>query len=364
LLNVSEGVKEMELLRRTLEDIGPLNQEALDLAQKRLDNLAVPPGSLGKIGKVGVQLAGITGKFPPELPKKAIILMAGDHGVVSEGVSAFPQEVTQQMVYNFAKGGATINAFARHAGADLVLVDVGVAADLPDLPGLLKRKVAYGTKNMLYGPAMTREEAIEALEVGIEVAQGKIKEGITLLGLGDMGIGNTTPSSALISFFGKLPVDKVTGPGTGLSSDGLINKIKVIEDAIQVNKPDKEDAIDVLAKIGGLEIAGLAGVTLGAAAAGVPVIFDGLISTAAVLTACQICPEVRSYLIGSHLSMEPGHHYMLQFLEIQPMLVLDMRLGEGTGGALTMLMVEAGIKALREVATFDDAQVSKGENSD
>lgn len=354
----------MELLERTIREIGPLNQEALEKAQKRMDNLAIPPGSLGKIGKVGVQVAGITGCFPPEIPKKAIILMAGDHGVVAEGVSAFPQEVTQQMVYNFAKGGATINVFSHHAGAELVLVDVGVSVDLPDIPGLIKKKVAYGTKSMLHGPAMTREEAIKALEVGIEVVSETIKNGINLIGLGDMGIGNTTPSSALIAFFGKLPVEKVTGPGTGLDQEGLRNKIRVIEEAIKLNNPNPNDPIDVLAKIGGLEIAGLAGVTLGAASAGVPIIFDGLISTAAVLTAYQICPQVRNYLIGSHLSMEPGHHYMLQFLEIQPMLVMDMRLGEGTGGALNMLMVEAGIRALREVATFDDAQVSKGESND
>lgn len=329
-------------------------------AQKRLDNLAIPPGSLGKIGRVAVQVAGATGTPLPELPKKAIILMAGDHGVVAEGVSAFPQEVTQQMVHNFVSGGATINVFARHAGVELVLVDVGVAADLPDMPGLLKRKVAYGTKNMLYGPAMTKEEAIKALEVGIEIVQEHISQGATLIGLGDMGIGNTTPSSALISFFGKLPVAKVTGPGTGVDKEGLENKIRVIEEAIAFNKPDPKDPLDVLAKIGGLEIAGLAGVTLGAAAAGIPVVFDGLISTAAALTACQISPQAKNYLIGSHLSMEPGHQYMLNLMEIQPMLILDMRLGEGTGGALTMLMVEAGVKALREVATFDDAQVSKG----
>jgi len=353
----------MELLKATLESIKPLHEEVLKKAQKRLDNLAVPPGSLGKIGQIGVQISGMMGNFPPQLPKKAIILMAGDHGVTAEGVSAFPQEVTQQMIFNFAKGGATINVFARHADAELTLVDVGVAADLPDIKGLIKKKVAYGTKNMRIAPAMTREEAIEALEIGIKVAQMKIKEGFTLLGLGEMGIGNTTPSSALIAFFAGLPVEKVTGPGTGLNKEKLQNKVKVIKEAIAFNKPNPADPIDVLAKIGGLELAGLAGVVLGGAAAGVPVVFDGLISTAAALTACQIAPQAKNYLVGSHLSQEPGHQHMLDYLQLKPMLVLDMRLGEGTGAALTMLMVEAGIKALREIATFDDAQVSKGKGN-
>jgi len=349
----------MELLKSTLSKIRPLNEETQKVAQNRLDNLAVPPGSLGKIGKVAVQIAGITGKASPELPKKTIILMAGDHGVVEAGVSAFPQEVTVQMVQNFAQGGATINAFSRHVGADLTLVDVGVAADLPDLPGLLKRKVAYGTKNMLKGPAMTKEEAVSALEVGIQVAQEQIDKGAGIIGLGDMGIGNTTPSSALISFFTQLPVEKVTGLGTGLNQTGLENKVKVIKEAIALNKPNRVDPLDVLAKIGGLEIAGLAGVTLGAAAHGVPIVTDGIISTAAVLTACQLSPEVKNYLIGSHLSVEPGHGHTLKFIELEPMLVLDMRLGEGTGAALTMFLVEAGIKALKEIATFDDASVAK-----
>lgn len=350
----------MDILQQTLEKIQPLDQEAISKAQDRLNNLTVPRGSLGKIGQIGVQVAGITGKARPDLPKKSIILMAGDHGIVEEEVSAFPQEVTVQMVYNFVNGGATANAFARHAGAELVLVDVGIASDLPDLPGLIKKKVAYGTKNMAKGPAMTREETVQAIEVGINVAKEQIAKGTDLIGLGEMGIGNTTPSSALIAYFAKLPVEQVTGRGTGINQAGLENKIRVIEEAIRINQPNLEDPLDVLAKLGGLEIAALAGVTLGAAAARVPIIFDGLISTAAVVSAYGICPQVKDYLIGSHLSVEPGHRHMLKHLSVDPMLMLDMRLGEGTGAALTMFMVEAGIKALREVATFEEAAVAKG----
>lgn len=349
----------MELLKSTLEQIKPLDQVAIEKAAGRYGSLTMPPGAMGKIGDIAIKIAGATGNPLPNVPaKKTMILMAGDHGVVAEGVSAFPQEVTPQMVMNFGTGGAAINVFTRHAGADLVLVDIGVAADLPDIPGLVKSKVAYGTKNMAQGPAMTREEAVQALEVGIKVVQEQIANGSELVGLGDMGIGNTTPSAALIAFLGKIPVAEVTGRGTGVDDERLKLKISVIEKAIAVNNPDYNDGIDVLAKLGGLEIAGLAGVVLGAAAKNVPVIVDGVISGAAALVACHIKPEVKGYLIGSHLSVEPGHKRMLEVMELSPILTADMRLGEGTGAALTMMMVEAGIKMLREMSTFEEAAIS------
>ena len=348
----------MNLLNQTLEKIKPLNEEAAAKALERYHNLTMPTDALGRIGQLAIKVAGITGQAIPEVPQKTLILMAGDHGVVEEGVSAYPQEVTPQMVANFGFGGAAINVFCRHAGADLILVDVGVAADLPDIKGLIKRKVAYGTKNMTKGPAMTREEAVQALEVGIEIAQGEIAKGAGLLGLGDMGIGNTTPSSALVAFIGNITVEESVGRGTGVDDEHLALKIAAIKKAIAVNQPDPKDPLDILAKLGGLEIAGLAGVVLAAAAARVPVIVDGLISTAAALVACQFSPLVKKYLIGSHLSVEPGHKHMLSLMELDPILMGDMRLGEGTGGALTMTLVDAGIKALKEMSTFEEAMVN------
>lgn len=350
----------MSNLRLTIESIRPLDEAVIKKTQERLDNLTKPPGSLGVLERIARQLAGITGKVVPEIPKKAVILMAGDHGVVAEGVSAFPQEVTPQMVLNFASGGAAINVLTRHAGAEICLVDVGVAQDLPDLPGLIKRKIAYGTKNMAEGPAMTEEEAVKAVEVGIEVANEQIDRGIGLIGMGEMGIGNTTPSAAILAVLGEIPVEQAVGRGTGLDDAGLRRKIAVIEKAIEVNKPDKTNALDVLAKVGGLEIAGLAGVVLGAAARRVPVLVDGFISGAAALVATSLAPAAKNYLIGSHLSAEPGHKKMLEIMGLDSVLHMDMRLGEGTGAALGMTVVDAALKILKEMATFEDAGVSKG----
>ncbi|KKM10473.1 nicotinate-nucleotide--dimethylbenzimidazole phosphoribosyltransferase [Clostridiales bacterium PH28_bin88] len=348
----------MEKLRVTMQRVQPVDREVMAQTQARLDSLTKPPGSLGVLEDIARQVAGITRQVRPQLLKKCSVLMAADHGVVAEGVSAFPREVTPQMVLNFARGGAAMNVLARHVGAELVLVDIGVAADLPDMPGLLKKKVAYGTANMAQGPAMTGEQAVRAVEVGIEIVEGLVSQGFGLIGTGEMGIGNTTPSTAIVAAFSGLPVEEVVGRGTGVDDARLRSKIQAIERALEVNRPDPGDPLDVLSKVGGLEIAGLAGVMLGAAANQVPVMVDGFISGAAALVATRLSPAVKDYLIGSHLSEEPGHKVMLESIGIKPMLHMHMRLGEGTGAALAMTLVDAAIKILNEMATFADAGVS------
>ncbi|MCW3489661.1 nicotinate-nucleotide--dimethylbenzimidazole phosphoribosyltransferase [Dethiobacter alkaliphilus] len=351
----------MEKLQQTLERIAPLDSEVQKQCQEHIDNLTKPPGSLGVLEHIAAKIAGITGEVKPVLPKKTCVLMAGDHGVVAEGVSAFPQEVTPQMILNFLSGGAAMNVLARHAGAELVVVDVGVAADLPDHPVLRKMKVAYGTANMAKGPAMTRQQAIAAIEAGITVAEDAIAGGTGLFGTGEMGIGNTTASTAITAFYCGGNVKAACGRGTGVDDERLRHKIRVIETALEVNRPEPDDAIDVLAKLGGLEIAGMAGVMLAAAANRVPVLVDGFISSAAALIAAKLNPDVTDYMLASHLSEEPGHAAALQLLGLKPFLQMNMRLGEGTGTALAIPMVEAAIKIVHEMASFADAGVSKGE---
>ncbi|NLM51214.1 MAG: nicotinate-nucleotide--dimethylbenzimidazole phosphoribosyltransferase [Firmicutes bacterium] len=348
----------MQKLQNTLEKITPPDREVEKEAQNYLDSLTKPIGSLGVLEEIARKIAGITGEVKPKCPKKASILMAGDHGVVAEGVSAYPQEVTPQMVLNFLAGGAAMNVLSRHAGAELIVVDIGVAADLPDNPILLKRKIAYGTANFTQGPAMTREQAVAALEVGIEVAEECIKKGVSLLGTGEMGIGNTTPSTAITAFYRQCDVKDVCGKGTGLKDDLLGQKIKAVEKAIAVNQPQRNDAIDVLAKLGGLEIAGMAGVMLAAAANRIPVLIDGFISSAAALIASHLHPHAVDYMLASHLSEEPGHAIALEMLGIKPFLRMNMRLGEGTGAALAMPIVDAALKIMHEMSTFADAGVS------
>ncbi len=351
----------MEKLRETVARIVPPDVRAMAWAQRRLDDLTKPPGSLGVLEKMARQIAGITGQPRPALPEKTCILMAGDHGVTEEGVSSYPSEVTAQMVLNFLAGGAAMSVLARHAGARLVVVDVGVKSDLPQHPLLLGRKVAHGTANMALGPAMTREQAVAALEVGIGVAEECIRDGAGILGTGEMGIGNTTPSTAIVALYRGCNVAEVCGRGTGLNSEQLKRKISVIEKALAVNRPDPGDPLDVLAKVGGLEIAALAGVMLAAAAGRVPVVVDGFISGAAALIAAAIAPVCREYMIASHLSEEPGHKMMLELLGLEPCLHMNMRLGEGTGAALAMLLIDGAIKIINEMATFSEAGVARSE---
>ena len=327
---------------------------------RRLDSLTKPQGSLGRLEEFAQKLVLQTGRaMPSPITKKAIFTFAGDHGVVDEGVSLFPKEVTIQMVYNFLKGGAAINVLARHAGADEVVVDIGVDYDFGEEKDLLSRKVVRGTRNMRKGPAMTREEAQKCIDTGIEIALEYAEKGYNMFGTGEMGIGNTTPSSAIAAVLTGATVKEVTGRGTGITDETLEHKIKVIEDSIALNKPDPEDPIDVLAKVGGAEIGGIAGLILGAASKRIPVVIDGFISTAGALIAYCIEPAVKDYMFAAHNSVEKGHAIILEKMGLKPILDLDLRLGEGTGAAIGMFIIEAGLKIYREMATFDEAGVSK-----
>ncbi|MCC6345654.1 MAG: nicotinate-nucleotide--dimethylbenzimidazole phosphoribosyltransferase [Nitrospirales bacterium] len=348
----------MELLKRTVESIKEVNGEFHTVAQKRLDNLTKPPGSLGRLEEFARKLVAITENKSPMLDKKVVFTFAGDHGITEEGVSAYPREVTQQMVLNFLRGGAGINVLARHAGAEVIVVDIGVDHDFGELGGLVVMKAVRGTKNFAKGPAMSREEAVRCIEVGITLADGYAKKGYKIFGTGEMGIGNTTPSSAIAAVLTGTSVAEVTGKGTGISDASLTNKIKVIEEGIRLNRPDPSDALDVLMKVGGAEIGGIAGLILGAAARRLPVVIDGFISTAGALIAYCIEPRVKDYLFAAHRSVEVGHQVMLDRMGLQPILDLDMRLGEGTGAALALLLIEAGLKIYREMATFGEAGVS------
>ncbi len=357
----------MDKIKQVIGRIKPLDSKLMSEAQRRLDNLTKPRGSLGRLEEFAKQVVGITGDIKPEFRDKVIFAMAGDHGVVEEGVSAFPQEVTPQMVYNFLREGAGINVLAKHVGARVIVIDMGVAAEIRNPPesirdeirNFINKKVAFGTKNMTKGPAMTREDAVKSIENGMEVFMERKKHGLDILGTGDMGIGNTTPSSAVIAAFSEIEVEKVTGRGTGISDEAFENKVRVIKKALDINKPDTKDPIDILAKVGGFEIGGLCGCVLGAAAANTPVVIDGLISTAGALIAYELCPQVKEYVFAAHKSVEAGHQYMLNRMNLNPILDLNMRLGEGTGAVLGISIIEAGIKILNEMATFEDAGVSE-----
>lgn len=348
----------MSILDTTLAAIGPLDQAAIDKAQARQDSLTKPHGALGRLEAISIQVAGITGQALPCIRQKAVIVMAGDHGVVAEGVSAYPSSVTPQMVLNFLNGGAAINVLSRHVGARVVVADVGVASDLAQRPGLIIKKVAYGTANLSRGPAMAREQAVRAVEAGIEVLEAELARGLDIVATGDMGIGNTTPSSAIVAAVTGLPAAQVTGRGTGVDDAGLAAKAATIEHALRVNQPDPRDGLDLLAKVGGLEIGGIAGIILGAAAHHIPVVVDGFISTAGAIIAALLAPQAKAYMISGHKSVEAGHHAALEFLGLEPLVDLDLRLGEGTGAVLGISLVEAACKILSEMATFDSAGVA------
>ena len=348
----------MPLAPRVEVPIEALDRRWLQQAQARLDQLTKPLGSLGRLETLAAQIVGITRQMAPRLTNKVIITMAADHGVAHEGVSAYPQAVTKQMVANFLRGGAGINVLARHVGARVVVVDMGVAADVEPHPDLVSRKIAYGTKNFTQGPAMTPEQARAALHAGLELVEQEVARGADIIGTGDMGIGNTTASSAITAAMTGVPVAQVTGRGTGIDDAAHARKIEVIQRALAVNRPDPADPLDVLAKVGGLELAGLVGVMLGGARARRPVVVDGFISGAAALIAVGLAPHVNAYLIASHVSQEVGHRVVLEHLGLDPLLNLQLRLGEGTGAALAMSLVEAACKVLNEMATFEEAQVS------
>jgi len=343
----------------TLDRIQPVDPVKMIDIQARINRQAKPQGSLGRLEEFAKRFVSITGR--DAIRKKLVFTFAGDHGVAEEGVSAFPASVTPQMVYNFIDGGAAINALARHAGAEVIVVDMGVNHDFENREGLLQKKIAHGTANLAQGPAMTRSQALQALETGIELASSCVDAGVDLVGTGDMGIANTTPSSAIIAAFSGLPVEKVTFLGTGIDDAALLRKREVIRQSLAINQPDPKDPIDVLAKVGGFEIGGIAGLVLGCAAVGIPVVVDGFISTAGALIATELHPHVSDYIFAAHKSVEIGHRAMLERIGQRPMLDLDLRLGEGTGGVLAMNLVEAALQAYREILTFDEAGVSEGD---
>jgi nicotinate-nucleotide--dimethylbenzimidazole phosphoribosyltransferase len=349
----------MDKIQETVSKIGSLDSDRMQKAQAKLDNLTKPLGSLGRLEELAKQIVGITGDINSKLNKKTIIVMASDHGVVDEGVSAYPKDVTAQMVYNFLSGGAGINVLAKHIGAEVKVVDVGVASDLGGHPFLVSRKVDFGTKNMAKGSAMTKKQALKSIQAGIEVVEDIIRNGCDIVGTGDMGIGNTTASSAIASVICQVDVNLVTGHGTGIDESGLEHKINVIKEAIALNKPDSSDALDVLAKVGGFEIGGIAGVILGASANRIPVVIDGFISGAGALVAASIAPKSKDFMIASHCSVEKGHRIVLETLGLKPLFDFNMRLGEGTGAALGMDIAEASVKILNEMATFEEAGVSE-----
>ncbi len=342
--------------------IGPLDRDAMEEAARRQNDLTKPASSLGRLEELAIQLAGITGSAVPPVPeRKAVIVMAADHGVAEEGVSAYPRTVTAQMVLNFLAGGAAINVLAGAAGARVVVVDMGIASELPPHPELRVRRLGPGTRNFAREPAMTREQAEAAIAAGAAVLEGEVDRGLDLVATGDMGIGNTTAASALVAALtGRAPAE-VVGRGTGIDDLTYARKLRVVEAALALHRPDGSDALDVLAKVGGFEIGGLAGVIVGAAAYRIPVVLDGFISGAAALVAVSLAPACSPYLIAGHRSVEIGHRVVLDRLGLRPLLELDLRLGEGTGAALGMPIIDAALRAHREMATFAEAQVSNRE---
>ena len=348
----------MTTLQQTIASIRPADRSLVPAIQSHLDDLTKPQGSLGRLEELAMSYCLATNTAKPRLGRMRVYCFAGDHGVAAEGVSAYPKEVTPQMVFNMLAGGAAINVFTRHVGADLRIVDMGVDAEFQDAPTLLRRKVARGTANIAAGPAMTREQAAQALEVGIDLAEQATTEDFTLLGTGEMGIANTTPAAALFAAYLGCAPAAITGRGTGIDDARLQHKIAVIDKALAVNRARLSSPLDTLAALGGYEIAGIAGLILGAAARRCPVVVDGFISTAGALAALRLQPAVADYLFFSHLSEERGHRAVMQQLGIRPMLEFNMRLGEGTGAALAMSMIAASIRMYNEMATFSGAHVS------
>lgn len=342
-----------------LNRIQPVDISIAQEIRDRLNNLTKPKGSLGRLEEIALSYCLIQGTTEPDLGKKVIYTFAADNGVAEEGVSAFPPQVTVQMVRNMLAGGAAVNVLARHADIEVRIVDIGVNDSLKDADGLIRRKIAPGTGNIAHGPAMTEDQCYQALEIGMALAAEAKEEGVTLIGTGEMGIGNTTPSSALFAALLPCEVEAVTGAGTGIEVERLAHKKSVIKQTLQVNRQCLGDPIRALAAVGGFEIAGICGLILGAAAHHIPTVVDGFISTAGALAAWKMCPIVREYLFFSHLSAETGHRRFFDHLGVRPLLDLKMRLGEGTGSALAMFLVEAAVKTYKEMATFDTAGIAQ-----
>ena len=358
-MTLIEYSKDGKTFRDSLRSVPLLAPEWRARAVARLNILTKPLGSLGRLEEIAVRLVAIREEERPRCTKKVIFTLAADHGVTDEGVSAYPKAVTRQMVLNFLAGGAAINVLSRHGGIEVVVVDIGVDGDMGEASGLVHAKACRGTRNMAREAAMNEAELHSALGVGIELAAMAQRQGCTLIGTGEMGIGNTTAASAITSVLTGRPVAQVTGRGTGLDEPSIARKIAVIERALEVNRPDPSDPLDLLRKVGGLEIAGLTGLIVGAASRRIPVVFDGFISTSAAAVACALEPKVRQFLFAGHRSSEPGHAALLEFIGDPPLLDLQMRLGEGTGAALAMTLIEAAAKLLDEMATFSSAGVSE-----
>ncbi len=352
----------MSLLETFRQRITPLNQQAMALAQARQNQLTKPPGSLGQLEQVSIQLAGITGTLRPKLTPKHIVIMAGDHGVTAEGVSAYPSEVTAQMIHNFLAGGAAISVLAQQMNASLLVVDMGVAAEIETKdPRFLSRKLAQGTQNMALGPAMSLALAQESLEIGITVVNYLVDTvALNILITGEMGIGNTTAAAAIASIFTQRPPAELAGPGTGLDEAGVQHKITIIEKALQINQPNPQYPLAVLAKVGGFEIGGIAGLIIGAAAHCIPVVVDGFIATAGAIIATALAPQAKDYIFAGHQSAELGHQALLNLMALTPLLKLDLRLGEGTGATLALPLLDASVRLLNEMATFVEAGVLAG----
>lgn len=350
-------------LDKIVQGIEPVDEKWIEKARERTAQLVMPARALGRLHDISERLCGIQKTLEPSIDRKATLVMAGDHGVVEEGVSAFPKEVTGAMVQTFLKGGAGINAIAGHAGVEVWVVDMGIIPELDQdlLDGtdrFLVRKVARGTDNLAKGPAMTRSDAEKSVLTGFELASELFMKGIDILGTGDMGIGNTTPSAAIGVVITGANVEAMVGRGTGVDDEGLLRKQDAVRRGIHVNLPERGDGLDVLSKTGGFEIGGIAGCVLAGAYHKRPVVIDGFISTAGALIAHAICPAVVDYLFAGHCSEEPGHRIMLKYLGLDPILDLGMRLGEGTGGALAMGIMEGALKVFKEVLTFEEANVS------
>ncbi|MCI0486979.1 MAG: nicotinate-nucleotide--dimethylbenzimidazole phosphoribosyltransferase [Blastocatellia bacterium] len=356
-----------ESLRARIEEVcrsvTPVNEEWLAKARERQMTLTKPPGSMGEMEEIGNRMAAINQSVSSGPIRKRIYVVAADHGVTAEGVSAYPTEVTRQMVFNFLNGGAAINVLARHGQIEVQIVDAGVACDFPPRTDLIDKKIVQGTANLTRGPALTREQAVSAIAAGIDLARTAKRDQVGLLGIGEMGIGNTTAASAITSVLTGLHPAEVTGRGTGVDDDVLRHKIAVIERALERNRPDRNDPFEILACVGGAEIGVMMGAVIGAAAERLPVVADGFISTAAAALATTACARVRDYLFIAHLSREPGHRALVEYIEIGPLLDLRLRLGEGTGAALAMHIIEASAKLLAEMATFDEAGVSARKKS-
>jgi len=349
-----------DIVKNVIAEIKPVSKELIAWAYERLDQLTKPKRSLGYLEELAARYVAIRGEQKPVIRGKKVFVFAGDHKVVEEGVSAYPAEVTGLMVRNIAGGGAGINVLARCAGAEVEVIDIGVAADPGDLKGLLRLNVKRGADNIAAGPAMSVHEARKAITVGIERLNYAVNVGVTLVGTGEMGIGNSTPSAALFSVYLDLPVSELVGPGTGLDAGGIEKKRKVIEKAIKVNKARCTGPLETLAALGGLEIAGICGLCLGAAARRIPVVVDGYISTAGALAAMRICPAAKDYMFFSHMSAEPGHKKFFKTEKLRPILDLGMRLGEGTGAAIAMQIIQDAVAVYNEMATFADAGIKPG----